>query len=61
MPRYYCDYCDMYLTNYSTTGRKQHNYGWKQHNYVRENYSIKFVRMRFHICSAYLEIFTLLK
>ena len=36
MPRYYCDYCDMYLTHDSAIGRKQHNYGWKH----RENYRV---------------------
>ena len=38
MPRYYCDYCDMYLTHDSSVGRKQHNYGWKH----RENVSMHF-------------------
>ena len=36
MPRYYCDYCDMYLTHDSAVGRRQHNYGWKH----RENYKL---------------------
>ena len=38
MPRYYCDYCDMYLTHDSSVGRKQHNYGWKH----RENVNMHF-------------------
>ena len=33
MPRYYCDYCDMYLTHDSAGGRKEHIRGWKH----REN------------------------
>ena len=33
MPRYYCDYCDMYLTKDSAGGRKEHSRGWKH----REN------------------------
>lgn len=27
MPRYYCDYCDSYLTHDSMAGRKQHMRG----------------------------------
>eukprot|EP01039_Chlorochromonas_danica_P003348 gene3348-3671_t len=34
MPRYYCDYCDAYLTHDSMTGRQQHMKGWKH----RENF-----------------------
>ena len=33
MPRYFCDYCDMYLTKDSAGGRKEHRRGWKH----REN------------------------
>ena len=33
MPRYYCDYCDMYLSHDSAGGRKEHIRGWKH----REN------------------------
>ncbi|MCO5591762.1 hypothetical protein L7F22_045754 [Adiantum nelumboides] len=29
MPRYYCDYCDTYLTHDSPSVRKQHNAGYK--------------------------------
>lgn len=29
MPRYYCDYCDTYLTHDSPAVRKQHNTGYK--------------------------------
>lgn len=29
MPRYYCDYCDTYLTHDSASVRKQHNAGYK--------------------------------
>mmetsp|Transcript_15594 Transcript_15594/g.30174 ORF Transcript_15594/g.30174 Transcript_15594/m.30174 type:complete len:140 (-) Transcript_15594:747-1166(-) len=29
MPRFYCDYCDMYLTHDSAHGRRQHRLGWK--------------------------------
>jgi U1 small nuclear ribonucleoprotein C len=29
MPRYYCDYCDVYLTHDSPAVRKAHNTGRK--------------------------------
>lgn len=29
MPKYYCDYCDAYLTHDSAAGRAQHIRGWK--------------------------------
>ncbi|XP_076907676.1 uncharacterized protein LOC143564212 [Bidens hawaiensis] len=29
MPRYYCDYCDTYLTHDSPSVKKQHNAGYK--------------------------------
>eukprot|EP01029_Cantina_marsupialis_P010597 TRINITY_DN240_c0_g1_i1.p1 TRINITY_DN240_c0_g1~~TRINITY_DN240_c0_g1_i1.p1 ORF type:complete len:158 (-),score=45.93 TRINITY_DN240_c0_g1_i1:208-681(-) len=38
MPRFYCDYCDSFLTHDSYKGRKQHNYGWKH----RENYRMHY-------------------
>ncbi|RYG94303.1 hypothetical protein EON65_57715 [archaeon] len=28
MPRYYCDYCDAYLTHDSMAGRQQHMRGF---------------------------------
>eukprot|EP00873_Tetraselmis_striata_P005055 jgi/Tetstr1/425319/TSEL_015769.t1 len=41
MPRYYCDYCDTYLTHDSPTVRKQHNAGYKHKANVR-NYFAQF-------------------
>ncbi|GER43733.1 U1 small nuclear ribonucleoprotein C [Striga asiatica] len=38
MPRYYCDYCDTYLTHDSPSVRKQHNAGYKHKNNVRNYY-----------------------
>ncbi|KAG2829357.1 hypothetical protein JG687_00006409 [Phytophthora cactorum] len=38
MPRYYCDYCDTYLTHDSQAGRKQHNRGWKHRENVKLYY-----------------------
>ncbi|DAZ97825.1 TPA: hypothetical protein N0F65_002495 [Lagenidium giganteum] len=45
MPRYYCDYCDTYLTHDSLfvfflqqAGRKQHNRGWKHRENVKLYY-----------------------
>jgi len=37
MPKYYCDYCDVYLTHDSSSVRKAHNYG-KNHNMNVKNY-----------------------
>ncbi|GMH40535.1 hypothetical protein BSKO_08439 [Bryopsis sp. KO-2023] len=41
MPRYYCDYCDTYLTHDSPAVRKQHNLGYKHKANVR-NYYMQF-------------------
>ncbi|KAL0051767.1 hypothetical protein WJX82_001680 [Trebouxia sp. C0006] len=41
MPRYYCDYCDTYLTHDSPQVRKQHNAGYKHKANVR-NYFMQF-------------------
>lgn len=41
MPRYYCDYCDTYLTHDSAAVRKQHNSGYKHKANVR-NYYMQF-------------------
>lgn len=41
MPRYYCDYCDTYLTHDSAAVRKQHNSGFKHKANVR-NYYMQF-------------------
>ncbi|XP_037452121.1 U1 small nuclear ribonucleoprotein C-1-like isoform X2 [Triticum dicoccoides] len=38
MPRYYCDYCDTYLTHDSPSVRKQHNAGYKHKANVRNYY-----------------------
>ncbi|GLJ22098.1 hypothetical protein SUGI_0414450 [Cryptomeria japonica] len=38
MPRYYCDYCDTYLTHDSPSVRKQHNAGYKHKANVRSYY-----------------------
>ncbi|PRP73802.1 hypothetical protein PROFUN_13861 [Planoprotostelium fungivorum] len=39
MPRYYCDYCDIFLTHDSATVRKSHNDGWKHKSAVRSYYA----------------------
>lgn len=39
MPRYYCDYCDIFLTHDSASVRKAHNTGWKHALCVRNYYS----------------------
>ncbi len=37
--KYYCDYCDVYLTHDSQSGRKQHNKGRKHQENVRQYFS----------------------
>eukprot|EP00918_Siedleckia_nematoides_P040881 GHVU01088755.1.p2 GENE.GHVU01088755.1~~GHVU01088755.1.p2 ORF type:complete len:147 (-),score=15.70 GHVU01088755.1:70-453(-) len=39
MPKYFCDYCDIYLTHSSPAGRRQHNYGRKHVNNKIEYYA----------------------
>ncbi|KAJ3374700.1 hypothetical protein GGF31_006597 [Allomyces arbusculus] len=39
MPKYYCDYCDIYLTHDSPSVRRSHNMGWKHIMHVKEYYS----------------------
>ena len=39
MPRYYCDYCDAYLTHDSPVVRKQHNTGYKHKANVKSYYT----------------------
>ncbi|KAI7817885.1 U1 zinc finger-domain-containing protein, partial [Kickxella alabastrina] len=38
MPKYYCDYCDIFLTHDSVSVRKAHNTGWKHINQVAAYY-----------------------
>jgi U1 small nuclear ribonucleoprotein C len=38
MPRYYCDYCEVYLTHGSFRARRQHIYGWKHRENVKLYY-----------------------
>jgi len=40
MPRYFCDYCDVYLTHDSAPGRKQHIRGWKHRENVKQYYAV---------------------
>ena len=39
MPKFFCDYCDVYLTHDSQSGRKQHNRGRKHQENVRMFYT----------------------
>ncbi|KAI3660293.1 hypothetical protein MP638_001730 [Amoeboaphelidium occidentale] len=39
MPKYYCDYCDIYLTHDARKVIRDHNDGWKHKNQVREYYA----------------------
>ncbi|KAJ2356432.1 U1 small nuclear ribonucleoprotein C, partial [Coemansia erecta] len=38
MPKYYCDYCDIFLTHDSSSVRKAHNTGWKHISQVAAYY-----------------------
>jgi U1 small nuclear ribonucleoprotein C len=42
MPRYYCDYCDVYLTHDSAPGRAQHNRGGKHREFFKAYYQKVF-------------------
>ena len=39
MPKFFCDYCDVYLTHDSQSGRKQHNRGRRHQENVRLFYT----------------------
>ena len=39
MPKYYCDYCDIFLTHDSNSVRRAHNDGWKHKSAVKQYYS----------------------
>jgi U1 small nuclear ribonucleoprotein C len=39
MPKYYCDYCDVFLAVDSPSVRKMHNSGWKHKTNVRAYYA----------------------
>ncbi|KAJ1910428.1 U1 small nuclear ribonucleoprotein C, partial [Tieghemiomyces parasiticus] len=39
MPKYYCDYCDIFLTHDTAAVRKAHNRGWKHIVQVEQYYS----------------------
>ncbi len=47
MPRYYCDYCDVYLTHDSTAVRKAHNTGRKHKVRQRRRFSESGVKAFF--------------
>mmetsp|Transcript_32612 Transcript_32612/g.54977 ORF Transcript_32612/g.54977 Transcript_32612/m.54977 type:complete len:147 (+) Transcript_32612:67-507(+) len=46
MPRFYCDYCDAYLTHDSMSGRKQHMRGWKHKENFKNFYLNAFAQER---------------
>ncbi|KAJ2506171.1 U1 small nuclear ribonucleoprotein C [Coemansia sp. RSA 1939] len=59
MPKYYCDYCDIFLTHDSVSVRKAHNTGWKHINqvvaYYREVDGDKVQEVVGKIAAAYAE------
>jgi hypothetical protein len=61
MPKYYCDYCDIYLTHDSISVRNSHNSGWKHKQAVRDYYqqyeedhnqNMMSFKMNFHDAAA---------
>merc|ERR1711904_5621 len=48
MPRYYCDYCDAYLTHDSRSVRKQHCSGFKHKANVRAYYAVFLEQLQVH-------------
>ena len=38
MPKYYCEYCDIFLTHDSVSVRKSHCDGWKHKSAVKQWY-----------------------
>ena len=55
MPRYFCDYCDVYLTHDSAPGRKQHIRGWKHRENVKQYYEqyMKPARGVSYLCGGF--------
>jgi hypothetical protein len=50
MPRYYCDYCDIFLTHDSPKVRRDHNAGWRHCAQVRAHFlAANLERMARHI------------
>lgn len=50
MPKYYCDYCNIYLTHDAPKARRDHNIGWK-HALNVKNYYME----RIHLLNEGLE------
>eukprot|EP00029_Vermamoeba_vermiformis_P006502 TRINITY_DN2568_c0_g1_i1.p1 TRINITY_DN2568_c0_g1~~TRINITY_DN2568_c0_g1_i1.p1 ORF type:complete len:110 (-),score=10.23 TRINITY_DN2568_c0_g1_i1:15-344(-) len=40
MPKYFCDYCDIWLTHDSKSVRRSHNEGWRHKENVRNYYNL---------------------
>lgn len=45
MPKFYCDYCDIFLTHDAKRVRKDHNAGWKHAAQVKAHFmgTLKFL------------------
>jgi U1 small nuclear ribonucleoprotein C len=39
MPKFYCDYCDIYLTHDSLRVRRDHGAGWKHKMQIQNYYA----------------------
>ena len=46
MTRYFCDYCDTYLTHDSEAGRQQHNRGWRHRESFKKWHLAKMQQMQ---------------
>jgi U1 small nuclear ribonucleoprotein C len=60
MPKFYCDYCDIFLTHDSMRVRNDHNAGWK-HKMHLQNYYSGLDQMDVQVCvdritQAYWEV-----
>ncbi|KAH9250775.1 hypothetical protein BASA81_011429 [Batrachochytrium salamandrivorans] len=60
MPKYYCDYCDIFLTHDSASVRKAHNTGWKHRMHVEHYYNSELDQSKVqsvidNITQAYIE------
>lgn len=58
MPKYYCDYCDTFLTHDSPSVRKTHNGGRKHKENVRQFYQVWMEQQAQKLVDATTKAFT---
>ncbi|EPZ31039.1 zf-U1-domain-containing protein [Rozella allomycis CSF55] len=51
MPKYYCDYCDVYLTHDAPRVRRDHSKGWKHAEQIRaeDKIALDLAKLQFMI------------